>query len=349
MKKYVLSLVLFYSLIASAQDRVNRPKIKFDSSGETISSVTGWSFNKESGEWVGYQNLISSDQYKNYPSLKGSRFHKSNCSGMTFESLVFKKIIYSDTSYYVLLVDAIEGSYKYPNIKQDWESYNILKGYVFTEVEFNRLKNYQNGTIYFSVGGSRYDYSQGEETVLNKIITTLQNKEYFFESGYQMKLAKTEDGKNIRFLLPQSVYSSVDFSKNYFEIEINKYNTFANTNFKAVDFPSKVEDKSLESSNTSIKIDTISYDFGSIAEGKIYSYEFKFTNSGTSPLIISNVSAPCKCITTKWSKDPIQPGKMSSVTVEYDSKGRLGVFTKAIFFESNGGNLKLEVKGAVEN
>jgi|GEM_PF-1422072 len=349
MKKILFAFVMMNSTLSWGQDRVNRIKHTFSSSGETIAATTGWAFNNEAGEWVGYQNLISSDQYKNYPSLKGSRYHKSKCSRNTFESLTFKKLVYSDTTYYVLVVDAVEGSYKYPSIQEDWEDYNTIRGYVFTEAEFKKIKNHQNGKIYFSAGGSRYDYSQGDELLINKIISTFQNRGYLFESGYQMKVTKTDDGKNVRFLLPQreSTYSPVDFKNNYFEMEVEKFNALLNVDLKLDVTKSNIESSPIVSNSTVIKMEEIIHDFGNIAEGKVYSHEFKFTNSGTSPLIIENLTARCSCITPKWSKDPIAPGQTSSVIIDYDTKGRPGFFSKGITLFSNGGLVQLEVKGSV--
>lgn len=42
-------------------------------------------------------------------------------------------------------------------------------------------------------------------------------------------------------------------------------------------------------------------------------YEFKFTNTGKEPLIISNVQASCGCTTPKWSNEPIAPGKQEQL------------------------------------
>lgn len=46
-----------------------------------------------------------------------------------------------------------------------------------------------------------------------------------------------------------------------------------------------------KSSNASIKFENTSHSFGNIIEGQIARYDFKFVNTGTEPLILSNVSA----------------------------------------------------------
>lgn len=92
------------------------------------------------------------------------------------------------------------------------------------------------------------------------------------------------------------------------------------------------------------------HDFGTIAEetGNV-TYDFKFTNSGDSPLVISRVTASCGCTTPDWSKEPIAPGKTGFIKVTYGAKGRPGQFAKTITVFSNAkeGNVILTIKGTV--
>lgn len=102
-----------------------------------------------------------------------------------------------------------------------------------------------------------------------------------------------------------------------------------------------------ENSNASIKFENTSHSFGNIIEGQIARYDFKFVNTGTETLALSNVSASCGCTTPKWPREPIEPGKSAIVTAEYNSQGRPGTFTKSIFVKSNGGDLTLTISGNV--
>lgn len=77
------------------------------------------------------------------------------------------------------------------------------------------------------------------------------------------------------------------------------------------------------------------YDFGDIIEGDKPTHEFKFTNTGNSPLIISGVKASCGCTTPEWPKTPIAPGEEANIKAIYNSKGRIGKFNKAIRITSN--------------
>ena len=78
-----------------------------------------------------------------------------------------------------------------------------------------------------------------------------------------------------------------------------------------------------------------SYNFGEISEGPQVTHEFKFTNNGKEPLILTNVKASCGCTTPSWPKDPILPGKEATILVTYNTQGRPGNFNKSITITSN--------------
>jgi hypothetical protein len=78
-----------------------------------------------------------------------------------------------------------------------------------------------------------------------------------------------------------------------------------------------------------------SHDFGTIKEGVIAEYTFKFTNTGTQPLVLMDVRPSCGCTTPDWSKEPVQPGKTGVIKVKYNSAGRPGKFNKSITITSN--------------
>src|SRR5690606_3303609 len=52
-----------------------------------------------------------------------------------------------------------------------------------------------------------------------------------------------------------------------------------------------------DSSSAMLEVENDSYDFGEIKEGEKVEHEFRFINTGSSPLIISNVQASCGCTT----------------------------------------------------
>lgn len=90
-----------------------------------------------------------------------------------------------------------------------------------------------------------------------------------------------------------------------------------------------------------------SHNFGNVIEGEIARYDFKFTNTGTEPLILQNVHASCGCTTPKWPREPIAPGATGVITAEFNSNGRPGTFNKQITVTSNGGEVVLSINGLV--
>jgi Protein of unknown function (DUF1573) len=83
--------------------------------------------------------------------------------------------------------------------------------------------------------------------------------------------------------------------------------------------------------------------------------EFKFKNTGKSPLIITNVQGQCGCTTTiengkkGWPEEPIAPGKSGVIRVKYDTK-RPGPFDKKVTVTSNAKTASkvVTIKGTVK-
>lgn len=84
-----------------------------------------------------------------------------------------------------------------------------------------------------------------------------------------------------------------------------------------------------------IKFEKEMYAFGKITEGEKVHYDFKFTNTGKSPLIITSATATCGCTIPEPPKEPINPGKQGVIKVIFDSKGKLGLNDKVITINSN--------------
>lgn len=75
-------------------------------------------------------------------------------------------------------------------------------------------------------------------------------------------------------------------------------------------------------------------DFGKIPQGKPVSYDFKFTNVGEQPLIISNVESTCGCTVPKYTSTPIKKGETGTITVTFNAASP-GAFNKALTIKSN--------------
>jgi hypothetical protein len=98
-----------------------------------------------------------------------------------------------------------------------------------------------------------------------------------------------------------------------------------------------------------IKMDKMEHDYGTIKQGGNGECEFKFTNNGKEPLVITNCQGSCGCTVPQCPKEPILPGKSGVIKVKYDTN-RPGAIYKTVTVNSNAksGNVVLTIKGNVE-
>jgi len=86
----------------------------------------------------------------------------------------------------------------------------------------------------------------------------------------------------------------------------------------------------------SITFKTLNHNFGILPEeGGPVNYRFEFTNNGSEPLVLNNVTSSCGCTIPEWSKEPIPPGASGSILVTFNPMGRPGAFRKVITVKSN--------------
>jgi hypothetical protein len=83
------------------------------------------------------------------------------------------------------------------------------------------------------------------------------------------------------------------------------------------------------------KFERLEYDFGQIKEGEKVIYSYKFTNTGTAPLIVQSVQPSCGCTAPDWTKEPVPVGGTGFVKVEFDSNGKAGIQNKVVTVNAN--------------
>jgi len=90
------------------------------------------------------------------------------------------------------------------------------------------------------------------------------------------------------------------------------------------------------------------HDFGKTKIGEPVSFEFRFTNTGTVPLIISSVKASCGCTVTAYTKEPVSHGASGFVRATYDA-ANAGVYSKTVAVTANTpeGTVNLTIKGQI--
>jgi hypothetical protein len=99
-----------------------------------------------------------------------------------------------------------------------------------------------------------------------------------------------------------------------------------------------------------IKFDVEKFNFGTIKQGDPVNYEFKFTNAGKDPLIITEARASCGCTVPEWPKEPIKKGESGVIKVTFNSTGKTGQQDKTVTINSNAKNSSviLHITGNVE-
>lgn len=92
------------------------------------------------------------------------------------------------------------------------------------------------------------------------------------------------------------------------------------------------------------------YDFGTIkSTDKKLKIEFVIHNNTVKAVSFTSIVSSCNCITTEFSKEPIEPGSTGTVTATFDPKSQFGTINKKLTVKTDSGNtIILNIKGIVE-
>jgi len=107
------------------------------------------------------------------------------------------------------------------------------------------------------------------------------------------------------------------------KVDIAKVEDAANRDAKATNFAAMTFDKTHHS-------------FGTINEGDKVETVFKFENTGTAPLLISNIKGSCGCtVPNDWPRQPIAPGETGQFTVKYNSTNKPNLKRNTVTITAN--------------
>jgi hypothetical protein len=89
-------------------------------------------------------------------------------------------------------------------------------------------------------------------------------------------------------------------------------------------------------------------DYGEIEQGSDGVRIFEFTNTGTVPLVITDVTSSCGCTIPEKPEGPIAPGKTGVIKVKYDTS-KVGPIRKTVTVYSNAEEpaKSIKIKGRV--
>jgi hypothetical protein len=96
------------------------------------------------------------------------------------------------------------------------------------------------------------------------------------------------------------------------------------------------------------KYDKTVHEFEDLTQGNPGTATFTLTNDGKEPLIITSAKASCGCTNLNYGKDPILPGKSTSISATYNAAAA-GPFVKTITVVTNASDqpVVLQIKGKV--
>ncbi len=77
------------------------------------------------------------------------------------------------------------------------------------------------------------------------------------------------------------------------------------------------------------------YDFGTILRGPGAAHKFEFTNTGTRPINITDVTPSCGCTNVEWTKSPVNPGQKGYISLTLKTEEQNGVFNKEVYIRSD--------------
>lgn len=76
-------------------------------------------------------------------------------------------------------------------------------------------------------------------------------------------------------------------------------------------------------------------DFGTVKQDTENKHVFKFKNTGTEPLLITNAQGSCGCTVPEYPKEPIAPGATGEIKVVYSPGKQSGMQTKNVTITAN--------------
>lgn len=92
------------------------------------------------------------------------------------------------------------------------------------------------------------------------------------------------------------------------------------------------------------------HDFGTLTDGEVVTYKFRFKNTGKTGLIITYANSTCGCTVPSYPKDPIAPGEEGAIDVQFNSSGKVGHIEKNVTITANTipSQFYLVIKGEVK-
>lgn len=102
-----------------------------------------------------------------------------------------------------------------------------------------------------------------------------------------------------------------------------------------VNNPATASGKNEEGKLPKFEFETTEYDFGTVTEGQIVKYTYKFKNTGNADLVITDARGSCGCTVPTYPGKAIPPGGNGEISVQFDSNKRSGDQNKTVTLTAN--------------
>ena len=102
-----------------------------------------------------------------------------------------------------------------------------------------------------------------------------------------------------------------------------------------VNNPATASGKPAEGKLPKFEFETTEYNFGTVTEGQIVKYTFKFKNTGDADLLITDARGSCGCTVPTYPEKAIPPGGSGEINVQFDSNKRSGDQNKTVTLTAN--------------
>ena len=111
----------------------------------------------------------------------------------------------------------------------------------------------------------------------------------------------------------------------------------------------KAQDSKAEQNGPEIEFEKVVHDYGDVPYNGNGECEFRFTNTGTEPLLVQKPKSSCGCTIPSWPNEPILRGESDVIKVTYRTN-RAGNINKTVTVTSNAvknSTVVLRIKGRV--
>ena len=111
----------------------------------------------------------------------------------------------------------------------------------------------------------------------------------------------------------------------------------------------KAQDGRTVQNGPEIEFEKVVHDYGDVPYNGNGECEFRFTNTGSEPLLIQKPKSSCGCTIPSWPNEPILPGDSDVIKVTYRTN-RVGNINKTVTVTSNAvknSTVVLRIKGRV--